>query len=421
MSQDTAVLNRPNSTSQRKSLLQAVAIHLMWPNPDNPRSAYSPEDIQTLAANLQATGQRTPVKLVPLTEEEKATLRAGSYLEPAQPNHGSRLEASAQAGLYEYKLLGGHMRREAALSLGWGTLEALILDLSPEEAELEMILDNRIIELPWLDQYKIIERYKAKNPKMSQEEIGTHLGVDQVTISRALKTMKALNQASRDLVYSVCIKPGGKADGGKMVALALASLEDPEKVEQALKVALDRKLTEAQAKKLVEHVQASNPAVSFNHQKAPTPKVKAPKTLTSATEANPAVTNSTEPTQPADHSPKTPTPSTGSMSEGEQVTGSSHRSGEPVQAKHAPRLEGSEQLLWEAAAGVSVISRIKAKVKKGERPSFFEALLLAAHALWTGLAGQAHLEAGQAPGQVRLEADQKQREGGPQGLGPDDL
>ncbi|HEY5039834.1 MAG TPA: ParB N-terminal domain-containing protein, partial [bacterium] len=84
------------STIEKPKVVEKIPIGLIWPNPENPRSHINPEAVQKLAANLKVTGQRTPVKFVPLTEGER----------------------SANPGC-EYKLLGGHLRREAALSLGW--------------------------------------------------------------------------------------------------------------------------------------------------------------------------------------------------------------------------------------------------------------------------------------------------------------
>ncbi len=351
-----------SSTQQpiRKATLTKVAIHQIWPNPQNPRSVYSLEDIQNLAANLKASGQRSPIKLVPLTELEKAQLQNG----------------------YEYKLLGGHMRREAALTLGWDSLDALIFDLTPDEAELEMILDNRVIELPWLDQYKVIEAYKAKNPTLSQEALGARLGVDQVTISRALKTLKYLNQGSRELVYSVCIKPGAALQGGKMVALALTALEDPEKVEQALRVALDRKMTEAQAKKLVEWVQGGNEPEAYKPAKEVRSSKLESSELKEQTHPHPSANIPLgQPSHIAQ--PKV-------LEQVKALTSNSSLRTSNSKAVPAPaanrQMSETETVLWSEAVGISIVSRIKAKIKKGERPNLFEVLILAVHTLGTGLA-----------------------------------
>jgi ParB/RepB/Spo0J family partition protein len=237
-------------TFKRKTVLKEVAIALIWPNPENPRSFADPEAVKTLAASMKNTGQRSPVKLVLLTDAEKAAI-------------GSP---------YEYKLLGGHMRREAALSLGWETLDAMILELTPEEAELEMDLDNVNAELPWLDRYKIIERHRKKDTKVSQEVIGGRLGVDQSTVSRALQTLQYLTPASRTLIYEILIKSKGDIKAGEWLTIAITELEDPEKVEKALKVAFDRHLIIAQAKGLVAHVKAGNPPETHTGHKAPSPK-----------------------------------------------------------------------------------------------------------------------------------------------------
>jgi ParB/RepB/Spo0J family partition protein len=189
---------------KRKTILKEVAIALIWPNPENPRSYDDPEAVKELQTNMDAVGQRTPVKMVLLTEDEKAgiSLKDGSCP-------------------YQYKLLGGHLRRKAAINLGWETLDALILDLTPEEAELEMILDNRISELPWLDQYKIIERQVNKNPGVFQEVIAQRIKVDQSDVSRAMKALKYLTPASRELIYAARIR-NKRQMGGRMDMRPLA-------------------------------------------------------------------------------------------------------------------------------------------------------------------------------------------------------
>jgi ParB family chromosome partitioning protein len=231
---------------QRKTNLKQVSIALIWPNPDNPRSWNDPEAIKELASNMKAVGQRTPVKLVLLTEAEKTTI--------------ATTEGSCP---YEYKLLGGHLRRKAALSLGWDTLDALILDLTPDEAELEMIWDNNITELHWLDRFKIIERQKKKKPNIRQEAIAARVGLDQTTISRALKTIQYLNEGSRKLIYASRIKMGGSTEAGMTLTITIAALEDPDSVEKTLKVAFGRQMTVPQAQKLVEWVSKGNSPDSY--------------------------------------------------------------------------------------------------------------------------------------------------------------
>jgi ParB-like chromosome segregation protein Spo0J len=387
-------------THKRKTILKEVAIALIWPNPENPRSYDDPEAVKELQTNMDAVGQRTPVKMVLLTEDEKAGITLndgfiGSPTEPIQPDHRPQLGASAQVCPYQYKLLGGHLRRKAAINLGWETLDALILDLTPEEAELEMILDNRISELPWLDQYKIIERQVNKNPGVFQEVIAQRIKVDQSDVSRAMKALKYLNPASRELIYAARIRNGGSLDGGKTVTLAIVALEDPEKVENTLKVAFDLNLTEAHAKGLVKWVQAGNPPETYTGHKTPKqPKPKATppadevlaKVAEIAEQLGAAKTRGEDPTAiqskltaylaevktaPAPQVPPTDDKADSSM--------------ESTHPSHAPQPEVSAQApswLWQSMVGIKFISQMRSKVKKGETLTTTEKMLVAGYKAW---------------------------------------
>ncbi|HTA75796.1 MAG TPA: hypothetical protein VK791_01420, partial [bacterium] len=72
------------------------------------------------------------------------------------------------------------------------------------------------------------------------------------------------------------------------------------------------------------------------------------------------------------------------MSEG--AASSSIGTGTTKSHASAGSLSEGEQVLWDTAVGISIVSRIKAKIKKGERPNLFEVLILVVHTLGTGLA-----------------------------------
>jgi len=67
---------------------------------------------------------------------------------------------------------------------------------------------------------------------------------------------------------------------------------------------------------------------------------------------------------------------------GRPGTAAQAEAAKPSSANTASSMSETETLIWSEAAGISIVSRIKAKIKKGERPSFFEALLLTGHNLW---------------------------------------
>jgi hypothetical protein len=127
----------------------------------------------------------------------------------------------------------------------------------------------------WLDWDIAIEKMYNRASKSYQPKIAAILGVTQATVSRSIKVAKALNAVSRDLIYTTRIRSEGKDPIAENTILTLASLDDPEKVEKALPVILDRQYTEPQVKQLVAHIQAGGDPAQFEPAKK-TPKKKSP-------------------------------------------------------------------------------------------------------------------------------------------------
>jgi len=190
---------------------------------------------------------------------------------------------------------------------------------------------------------------------------------------------------------------------------------------QALPRLLQGGITAPQAAQWVKHLLSGQDPAQFQpsparaRAKDSQPHSKPPVSPLASKQAHPPQTQpaptdtahhlvkpSPEPTPHTPHPKAGPTDSAVSLGTGEQLAGShkepaqanraphledaeqlagSHK--EPAQANRAPHLEGAEQLAWDALAGVSPVTRIKAKIKKGERPSLAEAFLLAIHGLWT--------------------------------------
>src|SRR5579883_3255899 len=163
--------------------VQSIPLSKIRPNPNNPRRVIHNEAVEALAASFKAVGQETPIKVRPLTPEER----------------------TADPGI-EYELVGGHLRLEAAKKLGWESLNALVLDLSPDQAELAAILDNQGEDMHWLDWYIAIERRWKAHPGPSQRKIADELGVSPMTINRALKVTGFLSPSAREAIVTDCYK-----------------------------------------------------------------------------------------------------------------------------------------------------------------------------------------------------------------------
>jgi ParB family transcriptional regulator, chromosome partitioning protein len=234
-----------------KSYYLRIPMRQIQSNPENPRRVITQEMVDQKKASLKADGQLTPVKLQPLSAAEHTTGPEQAYM-----------------------ILGGELRYRAAKELGWDALDALVIEgATPEEAELVSLMDNKGQDMHWLDWYQAIEKWVSSHPGLNQTEIAAQLEMNQSDLSRALKTLQYLNGSSRDQIYAVCInsKSEDALQIGKNVALVLSDLEDADQVERALKVAIERQLTEAQAKSLVSWIKKSNSPESFGEKVAKNP------------------------------------------------------------------------------------------------------------------------------------------------------
>jgi ParB family chromosome partitioning protein len=237
-----------------------IPLDLIDPSPANPRHVITGAMVDALAENLRLEGQKTPAKVRP-------------------------------KGDGRYKLFAGHIRRLAALKAGIPSLKCLVLEITPEQAFLEAVLDNRGQQMSWLDDYLVVERMGVLFPGMKQPEMAARLQLNQSTVSRAQKIVGLLNQASRDLIYAQCIDSTPYQVSFRVMAalagLATGSAEDPSRVEAALRVAVDRRLKEKDALKLANWVKGGNKPEDFPQRGAGgQPQVGQPSAEAEAASAN---------------------------------------------------------------------------------------------------------------------------------------
>jgi ParB family chromosome partitioning protein len=233
----------------------SVSLAKIKASTQNPRHVITQEMIDVCAASMKAIGQETPLKV-------------------------RKCESVESGNDIQYELIGGHIRLEAAKRLGWESLNALVLDLTPEQAELAAIMDNQGEDMHWLDWYQAIERRMNGPEKRTQQQVAEELGVSQQMVSKAVRLLKVLNQSSREAIYYTVVKAETEYQLPANTALLLTALEDPQKVETALKVVIDKKLTEPQAKRLVKWVKAGNKPEEYGKQpedtETPTSNTKTP-------------------------------------------------------------------------------------------------------------------------------------------------
>jgi ParB-like chromosome segregation protein Spo0J len=239
-------------------VVQQIPLHLIRPNPDN--RLVTPDMVEDMAASLAAVGLKNAVKMRPLPD-----------------------------GTFD--LFSGHVRLAGAQKLGWVTIAAYVMDITPEEAVEIGIRDNRQKAQTWLDDYRDIEALERINPQITIPELGVRLDMGETNVKRGQRLLRCLNQASRDRInQSITQSRAAKAkisrvptDSAKVWELAeaavyaLAPLKDQERVLNALIVVIDRQMTAPEASKLVEWVEAGNPPETYTGQNGTkTPTKKAP-------------------------------------------------------------------------------------------------------------------------------------------------
>ena len=225
--------------------VRKIPLSKIMANPDQPRKVMDEDKLTKLSDSMKEAGQQTAAKVRPLTPEEMAKYPG-----------------------IEVMLLGGHRRFEAAKRAGLETLDCIVLAVIPEQGDLVALLDNKWEDMFWLDWDIAIEKMYNRASKTNQSKIAAILGVTQATISTSLKVAKALNAGSRDQIYKQLIILGVKGSITERPILALAELEDSEKVEKALPVLLKGQFTEPETKGLVQWTLAGNDPETFDPKKA---------------------------------------------------------------------------------------------------------------------------------------------------------
>jgi len=214
-----------------------IQISKIHPNPNNPRKVITQQDIDGMAVSFGEVGQKNSIKVCP-------------------------------DGKGGFELISGHVRLLGAQKLGWTEIEAIILENLSEEEKMDIaMLDNLGKETFWLDLYIWIEARMAKSPDLTQKQVADRVAKSQQYVSISQKVLSLLGKSAREAIYQQLVKtPDWQVTMRTVIALtdiARGQADDQDRVERALKVVLDRQMTEQQVKKLVAWVRKGNTPESF--------------------------------------------------------------------------------------------------------------------------------------------------------------
>jgi ParB-like chromosome segregation protein Spo0J len=206
--------------------------------------------VEAMEASLKAVGLKNPIKVIRISPQKASGISA-----PTEP----------QRAIYE--IVSGHIRFAGAQKLGWEAIQAYVLDLTPEQALLEAILDNRGQEMTWFDLYESVEALLKVNPKLTKQAVADQLEINPTTVSLATKVMDLLNEGSRRAILQ---NLQTSADLKGISAISVTRLIDlgdnPALIEKALKVVIAKNLTESQTQELVQWLKNGRNIKDFKPQ-----------------------------------------------------------------------------------------------------------------------------------------------------------
>ena len=227
--------------------------------------------------------------------------------------------------------------------------------------------------LDWLDNLAKLNIQLEMTPKASHANLAKALGLKRTTVTYLSALRPIFNQEAVNK-----IRLAAQANPPYILsfnnALALSRLNGrvgdlPGAVLIALEQVISRRLAKLQTKALVAWMAGGKPVGEFDPA-----KVKRRSTVRSL-QSTGKETSSQETQSPKPEvatSPNAPIPS---KTLGDKF-GSPPRNDSKVKQSKTPVMGTAESLFWGQLAGVSLVSRIRSKIKKEERPTLGESLIL---------------------------------------------
>lgn len=206
----SALLGEPLEAAAESSALRDISVHLIDPNPFQPRRSFSEEALKELAASITASGVVQPIMLRPAGER--------------------------------FQVIAGERRLRAAILANIDTIPALVRELADREA-LEIALTENVLRED-LSPLEVAHAYKSLQEKFgySHEQIAARLGLNRSTVTNTLRLLQLPDLLQKQL-ESGKISPGharallGCPDDDARVRLASMISRDQLSVRQAERMA----------------------------------------------------------------------------------------------------------------------------------------------------------------------------------------
>ncbi len=206
------VQNVSTPEGRRAAGVLDISVELIHPNPEQPRRAFGPEELEELAASIRERGVLQPILVRPL---------------PGQMN--------------EYQIVAGERRWRAAQRAGLRAMPALIRDLGDQEVmEVALIENIQREDLNALEEARAYE-LMSRRYERSAEAIAQVVGKSRSHVANTMRLMR-LPKAIQDHLEAGHLTAGH--------ARALLDLEDaPALAERIIQQGLNVRQTEALTRK----------------------------------------------------------------------------------------------------------------------------------------------------------------------------
>jgi ParB family chromosome partitioning protein len=137
-----------------------IPVHLVVDSPYQPRRKYDETAIQALGAMLDDRGQDEPITVRKLADGR-------------------------------FELIGGHRRIRAARLIGWGEIDARVVELDDRDAELATLVNNEgRQDLSDYERACSYQTAKDRGFAKTQEELGRLFGCSQARVAQCLGMLK---------------------------------------------------------------------------------------------------------------------------------------------------------------------------------------------------------------------------------------
>ncbi len=194
--------------------VQLIPIHIIKPNPYQPRREFDQDSIEELACSIKSYGLIQPI-----------TVR--------------RLYSG------EYELVAGERRMRACSLAGMLKIPAMVTNLSDNDSALVALLENiQRCELSFIEEAEAYRNLLYRHG-LTQEELAVRLGKNQSSVANKIRLLK-LSSPVREL-----IRTNGLSERH---ARALLKLDNEEKQIEALGKICDEALNVKQSEELIENM-----------------------------------------------------------------------------------------------------------------------------------------------------------------------